>query len=322
MRYFLSREDVARHLDESLQQLASFLEEMPPTDWKRATDNEEWTLQDTLAHLASSGWGLLGTAQRFLDGWELPETFDLDLWNRRQVQKRRATAPPDLLNEIREAHEEAKRRLFALSDEELLREGTHPIGQPLSVIGIFYLISQHELDHLGDMAAALGRPLGKRVSFLDPFRKERLWHRLEGVRGEVRQLAASLSAGEWGTPVTDTWTVKDVYAHLGVAEQGHMDVGWALLRGESTQIEGFDLDTFNNETVAARRHLSVSEVLAELNTARSHTAALLDAVTAEDWSKGGPHPGGFDVTVEGIFKVIALHERRHLREVRQALGRR
>ncbi len=321
MRYYLTRDDVARHLDESLDALKRVLQDVTAEDELRPTSNPEWNVHDTVAHLAASGWGLVNTAHRFLDGWELPENFDLDLWNRRQVSKRGHTALPDLIHEIEDAHEEAKRQLKRLSDDDLLREGTHPAGAPISVIGVFYLISQHELGHLWDIAEALGRPLQKRVSFIDPFRKEKLWHRLEGVRGEAKQLAASFTQRDWQTLVTDAWTVKDVYIHLGVAENGHVDVGWALLRGESTRVEGFDLDTFNNETVAARRHLSVEEVLAELDKARARTAQLLQAVSGEDWEKGGPHPGGFDVTVEGIFKVIALHERRHLREVRQALGR-
>jgi len=321
MRYYLSREDVARSLDESLHLIQRTLQDTTEEDWQKPTSNPEWNVHDTVAHLASSGWGLVNTARRFLDSWELPETFDLDVWNRRQVSKRNHTAIPDLLNEIHDAHEEAKRQLQALSDEDLLREGTHPSGFPISVIGVFYLIGQHELDHLWDIGQALGRPLERRVSFLDPARKEKLWHRLEGVRGEAKQLAATFTADDWNTPVTEAWTVKDVYIHLSVAENGHVDVGWALVRGESTLIEGFDLDTFNNETVAARRHLSPAEVLEELDRARARTAELLRTVSAQDWDKGGPHPGGFDVTVEGIFKVIALHERRHLRDIREALGR-
>ena len=32
------------------------------------------------------------------------------------------------------------------------------------------------------------------------------------------------------------------------------------------------------------------------------------------------HPGGFDTTVEAVFRVIAIHERRHLKEIRSILA--
>ncbi len=83
---------------------------------------------------------------------------------------------------------------------------------------------------------------------------------------------------------------------------------------------GFDLDAYNNRCVEERRHKSPAELLAELDEARQRTAELLAKVGPNDWEKGGRHPGGFDVTVEGIFKIIALHERRHLKDLRKALA--
>ena len=319
MVYFLSRQDLVHGLDESLTLVEQVIRQAGDEGLGRPTANPKWTVKDTLAHLAASGPGLLATVERFLAGHDLPKNFSLDYWNERQVEKRAARPVGALLDELRAAHERAKTLLGTLSDEQLAVRGTHPAGAEISVAGVFHLIAQHELAHLADIAHALGTEIPHRAAWTDPFRKDRLWWRLEEVRGQVKALAASLRPEQWRLPVYELWAVRDVVAHLAAAEKGHVDVGWALLRGESTQIPGFDLDTYNNRSVDERRHKSEAELLAELDEARAHTAELLTAVGPDDWEKSGPHPGGFNVTVEGIFKVIAMHERRHLRDLRKAL---
>ena len=318
--YFLSREALAAHLDESLAALHAFAGQVGDDAWSRPTRNPAWSVHDTLAHLAASGKGLLATVQRFLEGRDLPANFSLDYWNERQVNKRRNASPRELLAEIEAAHAQAKHLLASLSAAQLATRGTHPAGRPLSVAGVLYLIAEHEWDHLQDMAAAVDMPLPRRASWQDPFRKDRLWWRLQDTRDQVKRLVARLSPDAWEAPVTDRWRVRDVVAHLAFAERGHVDVGWALLNGESTDIPGFDLDTFNNTEVDRRRNRPMAAILAELDAARAGTAALLAAVGPDDWEKGGPHPGGFTVTVEGIFKVIRVHEQRHLRDIQHALA--
>lgn len=115
------------------------------------------------------------------------------------------------------------------------------------------------------------------------------------------------------------WTVRDLVAHLAAAEIGHCRVIRRLLAGQSTAIPGFDLDAHNNAEVDARQQRTFAELLAEYKANRAATLALLDTVGDEDWDRGGPHPGGFETTVEGTFRVISIHEKRHLREIKAAL---
>ena len=114
--------------------------------------------------------------------------------------------------------------------------------------------------------------------------------------------------------------MRDVLAHLAGAELGHQQVIRALLAGAAPDTSGFDLDAFNAADVAARRNASLSELLDELAANRSSTLALLDAVGPDDWDRAGYHPGGFDTTVEGAFRIIAIHEKRHVKEIRAALA--
>ncbi len=83
---------------------------------------------------------------------------------------------------------------------------------------------------------------------------------------------------------------------------------------------GFDLDAFNADDVAARRGASLAGLLTELASNRRETLALLEVIAPADWERGGYHPGGFDTTVEGVFRIIAIHEKRHAKEIRAALS--
>ncbi len=193
MVYYLSRQELAQGFDDSLAMIQAVLSQATEADYHRPTVNPKWNVHDTIAHLAGSAFGLLATIDRFLKGGGLPSEFDLDYWNERQVEKRRSRTMAELLEEVRQGHEKAKALLASLSDDDLRVRGTHPAGGEVSVAGVFFLIPQHELTHLADVAQALGVELPPSVSRQDPMRKDRLWWRLEDVRAEVKALAASLS---------------------------------------------------------------------------------------------------------------------------------
>jgi hypothetical protein len=65
---------------------------------------------------------------------------------------------------------------------------------------------------------------------------------------------------------------------------------------------------------------SVNDLLAGLATSRQDTWALLNSLTEAQLDVPGRHPAGIDTTVVGVFRIIALHERAHAREIAAALG--
>ncbi len=154
-------------------------------------------------------------------------------------------------------------------------------------------------------------------------RQAKLRQRLDDSRRELLAAVEALGPDEAAAPTANPdWAVRDVLAHLAGAELGHQQVIRALLSGVSPDTSGFDLDAFNAADVAARRNASLAGLLDELAANRAETLALLDAVGPDDWARGGYHPGGFDATVEGVFRVIAIHEKRHAKDIRAALGNR
>lgn len=152
-------------------------------------------------------------------------------------------------------------------------------------------------------------------------RKTKLSDRLIQSRQDLLASIAGLTLDELAQrAVNEGWSVQDVLAHLASAERGHQQVIAGLLAGQETFQPGFDLDAFNETEVGARRGMTTEAVFEELSSSRAATLALLDTVGPDDWERSGYHPGGFDTTVEGGFRVIAIHEKRHAREIRTALN--
>lgn len=141
--------------------------------------------------------------------------------------------------------------------------------------------------------------------------RQRLLESQQAVLAVVEQMDEA--TGE--TQANPGWRRRDILAHLVSAEIGHCQVIRRLLAGQPTLIPGFVLDEFNNAEVEARRMQSLPELIAEYRANRAATLGLLDTIGEDQWAIPGPHPGGFDSTVEGVFRVIAIHEKRHLREL-------
>jgi uncharacterized damage-inducible protein DinB len=120
-------------------------------------------------------------------------------------------------------------------------------------------------------------------------------------------------------PPEGGWSIRDNLAHLVDAERAHRRFVGAVLEGRSTHLEGFDLDRWNEEHVARRIHQSVDEILADLRAARQETLAFIATLSPDAWNKQGDHPALGEVSMQQVIKVIGVHERMHLKEIRQLL---
>lgn len=150
-------------------------------------------------------------------------------------------------------------------------------------------------------------------------RQDALRQRLLQSYDEVLAVVRDLDADQAARSVNAGWSVQDLLAHLAAAELGHCEVIRRLQSGGVTPAGSFDLDAFNNAEVAARRSYPLAQTLAEYQANRAATLRLLATIGEGDWDNAGYHPGGFDTTIEGVFRVIAIHEKRHLREIKSAL---
>ena len=115
------------------------------------------------------------------------------------------------------------------------------------------------------------------------------------------------------------WNVHDLLAHLAGAERGLQGTVQRFLAGQPLP-EGFSLDFWNQRQVEKQKERSVADLLAGLQASRVDTLALLDSLSDEQLAVRGLHPAGFETSVGGIFRVMAMHELDHGQEIALALG--
>lgn len=118
-----------------------------------------------------------------------------------------------------------------------------------------------------------------------------------------------------------TWTARDLIGHVSFTEGSMLGLIRATLAGAPPQADpAFDLDRFNEGRVQRARGQELAELLARLDASRAETLALLDSVSAADLGRAAYHPVLKETTVEGIFRVIAFHERLHAKDLLAVKG--
>lgn len=157
----------------------------------------------------------------------------------------------------------------------------------------------------------------------DGERKAQLRERLAAARTAFLEAAGALTEEGLARSVghASDWTAKDLIGHVAYAEAGMLPIVQGALAGESRRTPpDFDIDRWNESRVRRAREQSVPELLARLEESRRDALAALDRLAAADLDRPVHHPVVGDTTVEGIFKVIAFHERSHARELRAVDG--
>lgn len=158
-------------LDDALSNLMAVL---PGADnepgWEIATGDEGWTVRQLLAHLASAEASMTVLIERAHAaagrpvGALLPtapngQPFDINLWNRRQVEKRAQQPPSALRLELTEARAVTLRNLKATSPAALATPAWHPALGATTVEGIYKIIGIHMREHTTSIKKALRNAL-------------------------------------------------------------------------------------------------------------------------------------------------------------------
>lgn len=151
-------------------------------------------------------------------------------------------------------------------------------------------------------------------------RKNRLRHKLEHARGELLAILQQVQPGDEARSTENpAWTVHDLVVHLAVAEVGLQSTVKRFLAGTELPSD-FDLNLWNERMVQRAQSRTMENLLAGLQTSREQTLAQLDALSAAELDVTGVHPAGIPTNVEGIFKIMAYHERLHAAEIARAMG--
>ena len=120
-------------------------------------------------------------------------------------------------------------------------------------------------------------------------------------------------------PSMGGWSIRDNLAHLADAERAHRRFVQAVLKGRSPRLEGFDLDRWNEEHVARRAGQTPEEILDVVRSERQETLTFIADLPHDVWDRIGNHPALGEVSVRHVIRVIGVHERMHLKEIRRLI---
>ncbi len=151
---------IRRHLEQTRAEVLAIASQLREDDWEKPVQGEggKWTARQVLAHLAAAEIGQMSRIQRVLAGERyMPEGFNLDVWNDRQIQKRENQRVEDILKDLEASRQALLQLLDSLSEEQLDIEGQHAIGAMMTVEQMFYHLGNHERDHAAELRRALER---------------------------------------------------------------------------------------------------------------------------------------------------------------------
>ena len=138
--------------------LSQTVEAVRDEDWSRVahSDSAGWTVRDVLAHVAGAEPSLLAIITRAqAEGSFVPRPdFDLNFFNRRQVEKRREKSPRDLLAEMESDRAATLKLLMEISEAALDLPVRHPTYGDMTVEDVFRIIGFHERLHADEIRVA------------------------------------------------------------------------------------------------------------------------------------------------------------------------
>ena len=148
-------EMMASKLNEERTQLMKLLDKISDAEAEKIRVTTEWSIKDELAHLAGGERGMLGIARRASKGEnpKLPEGYNNDEYNARQVAKRRALSIAELRAELIATRQELLDLMGGLSLEQLNLQGEHPLEGTIAIKDLCVIIYSHELAHCNEIAA-------------------------------------------------------------------------------------------------------------------------------------------------------------------------
>ena len=143
--------------------------------------------------------------------------------------------------------------------------------------------------------------------------KAQLLHEMQGGRGGLEETLAQLNADQMEVEkaLYDSWSVKDLLAHLGFWERRAATVFKALQAGEpAPNMGGFSMDEVNARTFIANHDRPLAVVQAEEQAAYRDLLALVKNAPENDlfdpqrfsWTSGQAFFGWIDGNSYGHYQ--------------------
>jgi uncharacterized damage-inducible protein DinB len=140
-------------------------------------------------------------------------------------------------------------------------------------------------------------------------------------REKLLALVSDLSEETLDRRLADGWTIRETLTHLINSEEDHCQVIAVVAQGETQRLPSdFDLDQHNAGRLAERGRRARAEILAALDQQRQRTVALFNRLSEEQRALVGQHPALGEIAIGDVFRVIAMHDQIHTRDIQAVLN--
>ncbi|MCL4395503.1 MAG: DinB family protein [Chloroflexi bacterium] len=147
-------DSIANKLNEERGVLIRTLGSLSEEQAAQISVTPEWSVKDAVAHLAGAERGMFGIAQRAARGESphLPEGYDNDVYNARQVAKRQERTLAEVRAELDGSRAELLAFLGGLTADQLALAGEHPLEGHITLKELLVIIYSHEMTHANEIA--------------------------------------------------------------------------------------------------------------------------------------------------------------------------
>jgi hypothetical protein len=153
-----------------------------------------------------------------------------------------------------------------------------------------------------------------------------LTERLQSEGEKALAFFRNLSAAQWEQIIYsreqpneegDGWRARDLLAHFVVVEENFARLIANVAEGGPGAPPDFDIESFNQSTVAEAGLLPTAVLLQNFGEARQQTVRLVASLTVDDLAKVGRHPFLGQIALGEMIKLIYRHNQLHLRDLRR-----
>lgn len=158
---------------------------------------------------------------------------------------------------------------------------------------------------------------------MTPEERQQLIARYADGYAEVSRALEGLSEADLSAhPLPGKWSAREIVQHLADSESISAQRLRKLLVEAHPIIQGYDQEAWAIRLRYNQRDLAPA--LEAFRAARATTLQLLQAMSAEDWGRGGWHTESGPYSAETWLQIYAAHAHNHaaqIRRLRAALGR-
>jgi hypothetical protein len=148
-------------------------------------------------------------------------------------------------------------------------------------------------------------------------------NKLEVERAKLLESFKGLPVDVMTHPYEGGWSIRDVLAHVAMAEGVNVKFAKLILAKETPvqlqELAGeypdyplpFELDKFNAWMTERWSKRSLVEIVDALHAARKDTLLWLDSLTPEQLERKGQHAVWGDQSIHGMLRILVIHDKFH-----------